>query len=144
MTACGARNRSGGPCQRPAGWGTDHAGYGRCKLHGGKTPNHQQAAQRQQVAEAVASLGLRRDVDPNTALLEEVHTAPRGPSPTSTGRCSSSSATRSSTITRTVRLPDGTRTVEARAAINVYVQLWQQERDRLVRVAKAAIDAGVA
>lgn len=75
MTACGARDRSGGPCQRPAGWGTDHAGYGRCKLHGGKTPNHQRAARRQQAAEAVASLGLRRDVDPNTALLEEAHGA---------------------------------------------------------------------
>jgi hypothetical protein len=29
----------------------------------------------QRAAEAVASLGLRRDVDPNTALLEEVHWA---------------------------------------------------------------------
>jgi hypothetical protein len=24
-----------GYCERPAGWGTDHAGNGRCKLHGG-------------------------------------------------------------------------------------------------------------
>jgi hypothetical protein len=75
MTVCGPRNRSGGPCQRPAGWGTDHVGYGRCRLHGGTTPNHVRAAQRQQAAETVASLGLRRDVDPNTAWLEEVHRA---------------------------------------------------------------------
>ena len=34
---CGAKNRSGKPCKRPAGWGTDHAGEGRCKLHGGAT-----------------------------------------------------------------------------------------------------------
>lgn len=32
---CGAKNRQGEPCQQPAGWGTDHPGEGRCKLHGG-------------------------------------------------------------------------------------------------------------
>ena len=33
---CGARKKNGGTCKRPAGWGTDHAGQGRCKLHGGR------------------------------------------------------------------------------------------------------------
>ena len=38
MTVCGARTRtSGGECGRPAGWGTDHVGEGRCKLHGGSS-----------------------------------------------------------------------------------------------------------
>lgn len=36
--ACGARTRSRGVCSHPAGWGTDHPGQGRCKLHGGATP----------------------------------------------------------------------------------------------------------
>ncbi len=36
---CGAQTKgTGAPCRRPAGWGTDHAGVGRCKLHGGATP----------------------------------------------------------------------------------------------------------
>jgi hypothetical protein len=39
---CGARKRQpaypGETCARPAGWGTEHAGYGKCKLHGGATP----------------------------------------------------------------------------------------------------------
>ena len=36
---CGAQKRQGeGVCTRPAGWGTDHPGEGRCKLHGGKNP----------------------------------------------------------------------------------------------------------
>lgn len=26
------------PCCRPAGWGTDHFGEGKCKLHGGASP----------------------------------------------------------------------------------------------------------
>ena len=36
---CGAKTKgSGEPCQRPAGWGTDHPGVGKCKLHGGASP----------------------------------------------------------------------------------------------------------
>ena len=35
---CRAKTRKGTQCGRPAGWGTDHIGEGRCKLHGGKTP----------------------------------------------------------------------------------------------------------
>lgn len=36
---CGASKRQGeGTCTRPAGWGTDHVGAGRCKLHGGLSP----------------------------------------------------------------------------------------------------------
>jgi len=34
---CGAKTRAGTPCQQKAGWGTDHVGTGRCKLHGGKS-----------------------------------------------------------------------------------------------------------
>ena len=33
---CGAKAKSTGePCRKPAGWGTDHPGEGRCKFHGG-------------------------------------------------------------------------------------------------------------
>jgi hypothetical protein len=32
---CGAKTRAGHPCKRPAGWGTDHVGSGRCRMHGG-------------------------------------------------------------------------------------------------------------
>ncbi len=32
---CGAKTRSGTPCQLPAGWSTDHVGRGKCKMHGG-------------------------------------------------------------------------------------------------------------
>lgn len=34
---CGAKTRAGTPCQQKAGWGTEHVGTGRCKLHGGKS-----------------------------------------------------------------------------------------------------------
>lgn len=35
---CGAKTRGGTRCTQTAGWGTDHVGQGRCKLHGGATP----------------------------------------------------------------------------------------------------------
>jgi hypothetical protein len=39
---CNARKTDGdGYCKQPAGWGTDHAGLGRCKLHGGNTTAHE-------------------------------------------------------------------------------------------------------
>ena len=38
MEHCGAKTRSGGRCKKTAGWGTDHKGQGRCRLHGGATP----------------------------------------------------------------------------------------------------------
>lgn len=38
-TYCGAkRRRVDATCKRPAGWGTDHPGSGRCKFHGGNNP----------------------------------------------------------------------------------------------------------
>jgi hypothetical protein len=45
---CGAKNRSGGKCGKPAGWGTDHPGSGRCKLHGGAStgPKSQEGKKR--------------------------------------------------------------------------------------------------
>lgn len=37
---CGATLKSGkGSCGHQAGWGTDHPGFGQCKLHGGATTN---------------------------------------------------------------------------------------------------------
>src|SRR3990172_10134718 len=40
-TLCNSRKKDGsGHCMRPAGWGTDHVGVGRCKLHGGSSPKY--------------------------------------------------------------------------------------------------------
>lgn len=38
MSICGAKTRNDTPCQREAGWGTNHFGEGKCRLHGGATP----------------------------------------------------------------------------------------------------------
>ena len=70
---CGAKTRAGTPCKARRGWGTGHPGYGRCKLHGGLSPSGRKAAGVQQARAAVAAYGLPREVDPHTALLEELH-----------------------------------------------------------------------
>lgn len=48
---CGATaKQSKKPCKRPAGWGTDHPGEGRCKLHGGSSTGPKTAQGRLKVA----------------------------------------------------------------------------------------------
>lgn len=70
---CGAqRLNSDLFCTRPAGWGTTHAGLGRCRRHGGSTPTHQLAAQRELARQAVIAYGLPQDIPTDVALLEEV------------------------------------------------------------------------
>lgn len=67
-TICGAKNRQGEPCARPAGWGTPHS-TGRCKLHGGRTLSHAVAAQRERVTQAAAIMGVPTGVDPHEGML---------------------------------------------------------------------------
>ena len=70
---CGGKKKQGeGTCTRPAGWGTDHAGSGRCKLHGGCAPSGRIAAMNEAARQAVETYGLPRDISPTDALLEEV------------------------------------------------------------------------
>lgn len=74
---CAAKTRGGGSCKQAAGWGTDHPGAGRCKLHGGSTRNHRNGAAKQlAMAEAsrmVARAGISSD--PIEHLLDCLHLA---------------------------------------------------------------------
>ncbi len=70
---CGAKTRAGTPCAARRGWGTNHVGFGKCRLHGGTSPSGTVAGQRQAAAAAVVSYGLSREIDPHSALLEELH-----------------------------------------------------------------------
>jgi hypothetical protein len=68
---CGAKKRQGeGTCKRPSGWGTDHAGTGNCKLHGGNTPAGRMGAANQQARKELARL----DVDPVGDPLQQLAT----------------------------------------------------------------------
>lgn len=76
-SSCGARKRGGGTCGLAPGWGTDHPGVGKCKLHGGSTPNHRKAAAvelaHQEASRMVRAAGV--DQDPIEHLLESLHMA---------------------------------------------------------------------
>lgn len=73
---CGAKKRQGeGNCTRPAGWGTDHVGQGRCKLHFGNNPikhGRYSSIQRADFRERVAKFEADPDplnLAPEVALL---------------------------------------------------------------------------
>lgn len=72
---CGAQKRQGAPgetCTFIAGWGTDHVGFGYCRLHGGNTRT-QRASARAEMADAearqvLAALDVAPVGDPFAAL----------------------------------------------------------------------------
>jgi hypothetical protein len=69
---CGAHaKQTGKPCTRPAGWGTDHSGSGRCKMHGGKTPiKHGRYSKIARQRLAAVLVDIEADPDPLNLLPE--------------------------------------------------------------------------
>lgn len=74
---CGAETRQHTDCGRPAGWGTDHVGFGNCKLHGGSTGTGKKHGQELRQA---AWDRILDNIDPMlTKLLELATTAESEP-----------------------------------------------------------------
>jgi hypothetical protein len=118
------RSSSGpGRCRHLAGWGTDHPGIGRCRLHGGSTPTHQRSAVKREASQRLAALGSPIAIDPHVALILEVHRT--------SGHVQF--------IASQIEGVDDLASHDAR----VLVEMYQRERSHLVRAAKAAMDAGV-
>lgn len=79
---CGARTRGANrtPCGKPAGWGTDHVGFGECKLHGGCTATGRKRAARMEAEQLAAEWAeryaeLEPAVEPHDVLLRMVSRA---------------------------------------------------------------------
>lgn len=145
-TKCTAHTRAGNPCtQRPM---TDQTV---CRMHGGKAPRSLAAAERRreerQALMAVESFGLPRQVDPHTALLEELHRAAGAVQWLGAVVADLNRADVTWGIvkeTHGTQLEKGTDNGTTRAAaVNVWVRLWQEERDRLTKVAKTCVDVGI-
>jgi hypothetical protein len=62
-----------GYCRNTAGMRTPHFGIGSCWSHGGTSPSHVAKAERETAAAALRTYGLPREIDPVSALFEEVH-----------------------------------------------------------------------
>lgn len=150
---CGRPKRQGGDaCGQAAGWGTDHPGIGACKLHGGNTPGARNRARRElehrAAEQAVQTYGLPVEIDPSTALLQEVqrtagHVAWLGQR---VAQLEADDLVWGVVLEREStggEHGDGS-VLERRAALNVWVQLYQEERRHLARVSSAAVAAGVA
>ncbi|MDP9820405.1 hypothetical protein J2S59_000214 [Nocardioides massiliensis] len=122
-----------------------------CRMHGGSSPRALAAAEARRTERrallAVEAFGLPREVDPHTALLEELHrcagavqwlgaiVADMDRSEVAWGRVKETHGT---------QLEKGTDNgVTYQAGPNAFVALWQSERDRLVKVAKTCLDAGI-
>lgn len=122
---CLAKTRAGGKCRKQKGWGTEHLGTGRCKLHGGNTESGQKAA----ASEAATIMGVELDVDPHDALLTCVRIAAG-----EVAYCSSLIADLEKPMVMT---PFG-------EMLSIWITTRQKATMALAKYCKMALDAGVA
>lgn len=123
---CGAKKKDGSTCRAFAGQSTDHFGVGPCKYHGGSTSAHRKNALVREAKQRMLTLGEpldEREAQPHRVLLNLLR------------------ATAGHVAwlhTEIAELQDlGTREAE------VMLRLYDAERDRATRIAKACSEAGV-
>lgn len=147
---CGAVRRTGTTCSQPAGHGTEHPGYGRCKLHMGNTKQSNKKAALEMAQHEMLVMGLAIDVDPMEAILtciritagEVVYCSDR------VAELNHDEAVVKRNVSKS-HAGDGIdgdwEEVEEsnEAQLNIWIQARHQAMDRLVKFSKAAIDAGI-
>lgn len=72
---CGAKTRRGTPCERQPGWGTEHVGVGRCRHHGGSSPQAQLSGTVELARREWAVMGMPLSIEPQDAILECIRIA---------------------------------------------------------------------
>jgi hypothetical protein len=124
---CGAKRRGGELCRLFAGQGTDHLGWGRCKLHGGSTPTQEKHVVKIQVQQRMLGLGdpPEDNVTALEALLTEMY------------------ATNAHVAWLRRQIADMSQAEIATVEGQAIVRLYDGERDRKVRIARMAIESGV-
>ena len=121
---CGAKKRDGGTCRKFAGEGTDHPGVGVCKYHGGSTRSHRTHAVELEAKQRMVKLGEPVDnARPHQVLLGLLR----------------ASAGHVAWLHQEVGTLDDLSAHESR----VVLRLYDEERDRLTRIAKSCSEAGV-
>jgi len=150
---CGAKRAKGGVCLLSAGWGTNHTGFGRCKFHFGNTPSHTIANAKEILFRQMPTLGNPREIDPHSAILEEVHrTAGHvewlrvvigtvGMNPDDPAAEQITDETGFDPQGHMAALRQFT---EAGIQPSVWIDLYQRERAHLIRTCKMAVDMGCA
>ena len=135
---CGAAKRKGGTCTQAAGWGTDHPGIGKCKLHGGSTPNHQRSAQLELARQAITRLGQQIPEDEATPTLIMIGLVRESAGNVEFYRRAVATDDPQDLIWRETG-PGGA----AKQVKSVWLVVYDEERDRLARYIKEAIGLGI-
>lgn len=129
-------HRGGGTCKARAGQGTDHLGYGFCKNHGGNTPAGKTHVREAQATDAALKWGIPREVDPHTALIEELHRT--------AGLVTFYGYMAEQLATDDLHGPvGGGQWSIPKHEAHIWVRLHQEERDRYARIAKTCVDVGI-
>jgi hypothetical protein len=121
---CGARKKNGSICRAFAGQGTEHFGIGKCRFHGGNTPNHKKHAVAVEAARAMIRFGAPiAGIQPHQALLSLLR----------------------ATAGHVAWLHEQLANVEDVTAhdAQVLVRMYNDERDRLTRIGEACLRAGI-
>lgn len=143
-------------CHRPAGWGTNHPGEGKCKLHGGSSPGYIKKVERERreraLAKARQEYGTELDVDPATALLQEVRRTAGAVAfleakvqELESGEMVWGVVEETTNWERnadTGGVVSADSVVKRRAQENAWLKLYRDERRHLAAVSKEAIQAG--
>lgn len=151
-THCGAETRAGTGCRRPKGWGTNHAGVGRCKLHGGASPQAEVSGVVHLAKREAGVMGVPIDnLRPEEALLEciritggEVQYASER-----IAELAPDEAVGPVVSTRPLKEEKGAENPDLRVyeegppALHIWIAVRHQAMDRLVNYTKVAIAAGL-
>jgi hypothetical protein len=147
---CGAKaSTTGKPCTRTAGWGTGHPGTGRCKFHGGASPQAELSGAVHLARREATVMGSPLDVEPHVAILEciriaagEVRYASEQIAALDPGDAAGQVVT---TIERSYGEEGGggSETRHGPPALHIWIAARHQAMDRLVDYSKIAIAAGI-
>ncbi len=136
---CYAKKKDGTHCMLPAGNRTAHPGYGKCSFHGGNTPTLSKAAAYHAGADVIDRMtmsygyGQPIDITPQDALLQEVQRS-AGHVFFLQDRISMWELTDE----------DGQLRAQPTEEQEWWMDKYLEERQHLAKVAKMAVDAGVA
>ena len=145
---CGAKTRRGKPCAFPAGHGTDHVGVGRCRRHGGASPQAQVAGVVELAKREAAVMGQPLDISPGDALLQCIQIAAgevqfaseqiaRLEAGEAVGPVVTTSRGSSKDRGKFAEIHEGA------PALHIWIRVRQQAMDRLVNYSSVAIKAGL-
>lgn len=151
MERCGAKTRAGGRCQRASGWGTGHSGVGRCKFHGGASPQAEVGGAIALARQEAVVMGRPLAMEPHEALLECIRIA-AGEVAYASERIAAleeTDAVGPVITTRPLKHEKGAESrtervhEEGEPRLHIWIVVRQRAMDRLVNYSKIALNAGV-